>query len=208
MLAKDSVRTRLESETGISFTEFSYQLLQGQDFVHLRKTHGVRVQVGGLGGRVLGCSFVHQCVWCALAEVHGVSGLGHLLELEPTVASDRPWNRCLNACDAGLPRPPTLSHSISGHQVGGSDQWGNITAGTELIRKTMDADAFGLTVPLLLKSDGTKFGKSEGGAVRVGGGVGGSGARGLKSSVIDPYGLSSLPRGLQCNPERGRKSGP
>ncbi|KAL6778212.1 TSY1 [Auxenochlorella protothecoides x Auxenochlorella symbiontica] len=93
MLAKDSVRTRLESETGISFTEFSYQLLQGQDFVHLRKTHGVRVQVGG------------------------------------------------------------------------SDQWGNITAGTELIRKTMDADAFGLTVPLLLKSDGTKFGKSEGGAI-------------------------------------------
>lgn len=76
MLAKDSVRTRLESETGISFTEFSYQLLQGQDFVHLRKTHGVRVQVGGLGGRVLCCSFVHQYVRCALVEVHGVSELG------------------------------------------------------------------------------------------------------------------------------------
>eukprot|EP00899_Mesostigma_viride_P027938 jgi/Mesvir1/8329/Mv12592-RA.2 len=98
MMTKDSVRTRLESEQGISFTEFSYQLLQGYDFVHLRKHHGVNVQVGG------------------------------------------------------------------------SDQWGNIVAGTDLIgkllRKEEDAsDAFGLTFPLLLRSDGSKFGKSESGAL-------------------------------------------
>lgn len=93
MLAKDSVKTRLNSEEGMSFTEFSYQLLQGYDFLHLFREYGVHVQMGG------------------------------------------------------------------------SDQWGNITAGTDLIRKTEGASCFGLTFPLLTRSDGKKFGKSEGGAI-------------------------------------------
>jgi tyrosyl-tRNA synthetase len=94
MIQKDSVRARLESrEQGISYTEFSYMLLQAYDFLHLFDTHGVSVQVGG------------------------------------------------------------------------SDQWGNIVAGVELIRKTRQAEVFGLTVPLLTKSDGSKFGKTESGAV-------------------------------------------
>ncbi|MFC0213189.1 tyrosine--tRNA ligase [Paenibacillus chartarius] len=91
MLAKDSVDSRIEK--GISFTEFSYMILQAYDFLQLNETHG-----------------------CTL-------------------------------------------------QVGGSDQWGNITAGLELIGKTSGARAFGLTMPLVTKSDGQKFGKSEGGAV-------------------------------------------
>lgn len=91
MLAKDSVKTRLES--GISFTEFSYQLIQGYDFYYLWKNHGVKVQFGG------------------------------------------------------------------------SDQWGNIVAGTELIRRMGGGEAWALTCPLITKADGTKFGKSAGGAV-------------------------------------------
>ncbi|KAK2078504.1 hypothetical protein QBZ16_003344 [Prototheca wickerhamii] len=106
MLAKDSVRNRLQSDSGLSFTEFSYQLLQGYDFVHLCKAHGVTVQFGG------------------------------------------------------------------------SDQWGNITAGTELIRKTLDGqEAFGFTIPLLLKSDGSKYGKSESGAIW------------LSEAKLSPYGF-------------------
>ncbi len=93
MIARESVRARMESENGISFTEFSYQLLQANDFYHLRRT--------------LNCEL----------------------------------------------------------QIGGSDQWGNITAGTELIRKKLGAPAWGWTFPLITKSDGTKFGKTEGGAV-------------------------------------------
>ena len=93
MLAKDIVASRLE--IGISFTEFTYQILQSMDYLHLYKTHNVRLQVGG------------------------------------------------------------------------ADQWGNITAGLELIRKQVgpEAKAFGLTIPLMLKADGTKFGKTAGGAV-------------------------------------------
>lgn len=91
MMAKDSVKNRLE--TGISFTEFSYQLIQGYDFVHLNQKHNCKLQMGG------------------------------------------------------------------------SDQWGNITTGTELIRRMTGNEAFALTAPLLTKSDGTKFGKSEGGNV-------------------------------------------
>ncbi|WP_224998881.1 tyrosine--tRNA ligase [Cesiribacter sp. SM1] len=91
MMSKDSVKKRLE--TGISFTEFSYQLLQGYDFYHLNKTLGVKLQMGG------------------------------------------------------------------------SDQWGNITTGTELIRRMGGGDAFALTAPLVTKADGTKFGKSESGNV-------------------------------------------
>ncbi|KAL9316475.1 hypothetical protein ACSQ67_017476 [Phaseolus vulgaris] len=88
MISKESVKKRLESEEGMSFTEFTYQLLQGYDFLYLFQNEGVRVQIGG------------------------------------------------------------------------SDQWGNITVGTELIRKILQGkDAYGLTFPLLLKSDGTKFGK-------------------------------------------------
>jgi tyrosyl-tRNA synthetase len=93
MLAKDSVQSRLGSDAGISYTEFSYQLLQAHDFYVLR--------------RDLGCEL----------------------------------------------------------QVGGSDQWGNITAGTDLIRKKLGQPAWGWTFPLITKSDGTKFGKTEGGAV-------------------------------------------
>ena len=93
MLAKESVRSRLGRETGISFTEFSYMLLQAHDF-------------------------------CVLYE--------------------------RESCEL---------------QVAGSDQWGNITAGIELIRRRLSGTAHGLTSPLLLRADGTKFGKSESGAV-------------------------------------------
>ncbi len=91
MMTKDSVKKRME--TGISFTEFSYQLLQGFDFLTLYRTKGCRLQMGG------------------------------------------------------------------------SDQWGNITTGTELIRRMEGGDAFALTCPLITKADGTKFGKTEGGNV-------------------------------------------
>ena len=91
MMAKDSVKNRLE--TGMSFTEFSYQLIQGYDFYHLWKNNGVKLQMGG------------------------------------------------------------------------SDQWGNITTGTELIRRVGRGSAYALTTPLIKKADGTKFGKSEGGNV-------------------------------------------
>ncbi|MEQ9375509.1 MAG: tyrosine--tRNA ligase [Imperialibacter sp.] len=91
MMAKDSVKNRLE--TGLSFTEFSYQLLQGYDFYHLYTEHQVKLQMGG------------------------------------------------------------------------SDQWGNITTGTEFIRRKASGEAYALTTPLVTKADGTKFGKSEGGNV-------------------------------------------
>lgn len=93
MLSKDIVASRLE--TGISFTEFTYQILQSIDFLHLYRNEDVQLQVGG------------------------------------------------------------------------ADQWGNITAGLEFIRKqeSAEAKAFGLTIPLLLKADGTKFGKTAGGAI-------------------------------------------
>jgi tyrosyl-tRNA synthetase len=93
MSARDSVRSRLESEAGISFTEFSYQLLQANDFRHLYEAHGVEVQAGA------------------------------------------------------------------------SDQWGNIVAGVDLIRRRLGHVAHAVTHPLITKSDGTKFGKSVGGAV-------------------------------------------
>jgi tyrosyl-tRNA synthetase len=93
MVAKESVRARMESGTGISFTEFSYMLLQANDYRHLHTAHGVELQAGG------------------------------------------------------------------------SDQWGNITAGIELVRRTSGAHVHGLTWPLLLKSDGTKFGKTASGSV-------------------------------------------
>ncbi len=93
MLAKESVRSRLQSEEGISFTEFSYQLLQSYDFYHLFVNHQVILQIGG------------------------------------------------------------------------SDQWGNITEGVDLIRRLGKGPAFGLTFPLLTRSDGKKFGKSESGAI-------------------------------------------
>jgi tyrosyl-tRNA synthetase len=93
MLAKDSVQGRLERDTGISYTEFSYMLLQAYDFVHLHKQHGCELQIGG------------------------------------------------------------------------SDQWGNITAGTDLARRMHGVQLYGMTCPLLLKSDGTKMGKTEKGAI-------------------------------------------
>lgn len=96
MIAKESVRARMEDrETGISYTEFSYMLLQAFDFCYLRET-----------------------------------------------------------CRCEL-------------QIGGSDQWGNITAGMELTRKKLGEHVFGLTLPLILNSDGTKFGKTAAGAIWV-----------------------------------------
>ncbi|MDR3647559.1 MAG: tyrosine--tRNA ligase [Acidimicrobiales bacterium] len=94
MTAKESVRARLERpEQGISFTEFSYMLLQAYDYLHLFDEHGCRLQLGG------------------------------------------------------------------------SEQWGNITMGVELIRRARRQEVFGLTTPLVLKADGTKFGKTESGTV-------------------------------------------
>ncbi|MBW8360220.1 MAG: tyrosine--tRNA ligase [Weeksellaceae bacterium] len=94
MMAKESVKKRITGENGaegMSFTEFTYQLLQGYDFLHLYKENNVKLQMGG------------------------------------------------------------------------SDQWGNITTGTELIRRKVQGEAYALTVPLITKSDGSKFGKSESG---------------------------------------------
>jgi tyrosyl-tRNA synthetase len=95
MMSKDSVKKRIGSEAkeGMSFTEFSYQLVQGTDFLHLYNNYGCKLQMGG------------------------------------------------------------------------SDQWGNIVTGTELIRRKTGGEAFALTCPLITKSDGTKFGKTESGNV-------------------------------------------
>jgi len=93
MMAKDSVKNRLNGETGMSFTEFTYQLVQGYDFYYLWKNHN-----------------------CVL-------------------------------------------------QIGGSDQWGNIVTGTELIRRKDAGEAYALTTQLIKKADGTKFGKTEGGNI-------------------------------------------
>ena len=94
MMAKDSVKKRFNGEgDGMSFTEFTYQLLQGYDFLHLYETLGCKVQLGG------------------------------------------------------------------------SDQWGNITTGTELIRRKLGGEAYAITCPLIKKADGTKFGKTESGNV-------------------------------------------
>ncbi|MGY1683886.1 tyrosine--tRNA ligase [Geodermatophilus sp. SYSU D01176] len=93
MLAKEAVAARLNSEAGISYTEFSYQILQANDYRELFRRHGVTLQTGG------------------------------------------------------------------------SDQWGNLTAGIDLVRRTEGATVHALSTPLVTKSDGTKFGKTEGGAV-------------------------------------------
>jgi len=93
MIARESVKARLESEHGISFTEFTYQLLQANDYLHLSRNHGVEIQIGG------------------------------------------------------------------------SDQWGNLLAGVDLIRRADGKHVHAFTWPLLLRSDGKKFGKSEDGAV-------------------------------------------
>lgn len=93
MLAKESVKKRLASENGLSFTEFCYQMLQSHDFLHLNKEYGVKLQVGG------------------------------------------------------------------------GDQWGNITAGIDYIRKCSGEQAFGMVVPLVTDGNGKKFGKSEGGTI-------------------------------------------
>jgi tyrosyl-tRNA synthetase len=94
MISKDSVKNRLENpDVGISYTEFSYMLLQAYDFVHLNRTYGCELQLGG------------------------------------------------------------------------SDQWGNVTAGIDLARRMAGAEVFGMTCPLLTKSDGTKMGKTESGAL-------------------------------------------
>lgn len=97
MMAKDSIKSRLEGESGISYTEFSYMLLQAYDFVHLFQAHNCQLQVGG------------------------------------------------------------------------SDQWGNITAGIDLGRRMCGAKLHGITNPLLTKSDGSKMGKTESGAIWLSG---------------------------------------
>ena len=93
MMAKDSVKKRIEGETGISYTEFAYQLMQGYDFYWLYQNKNCKLQMGG------------------------------------------------------------------------SDQWGNITTGTELIRRRVGGEAFAFTCPLIKKADGTKFGKTEKGNI-------------------------------------------
>ena len=93
MMSKDSVKKRLEGDTGMSFTEFTYQLIQGFDFYYLWKNHNIKLQMGG------------------------------------------------------------------------SDQWGNIVTGTELIRRKDSGTAYAITTPLIKKADGTKFGKSESGNI-------------------------------------------
>lgn len=93
MMSKDSVKKRLESDSGMSFTEFTYQLIQGYDFYYLNKNNNCKLQMGG------------------------------------------------------------------------SDQWGNIVTGTELVRRKGGGDAFAFTCPLITKADGSKFGKSEKGNV-------------------------------------------
>lgn len=93
MLGKDSVKSRLSSEAGLSYTEFSYMLLQAYDFVHLNREHGCELQIGG------------------------------------------------------------------------SDQWGNVTAGIDLGRRMLGAQLYGMTCPLLTKTDGSKMGKTESGAI-------------------------------------------
>lgn len=93
MLAKDTVARRLASDEGMSFTEFSYQILQGMDYLELFRRHGVQLQTGG------------------------------------------------------------------------NDQWGNLLSGVELVRKVEQATVHAMTTPLVTKADGTKFGKTEGGAV-------------------------------------------
>ena len=109
MLAKDSVRSRLErSDAGMSYTEFSYMLLQAYDFVHLNEQYGCELQAGG------------------------------------------------------------------------SDQWGNITAGIDLARRIRGVQLYGVTCPLLTKSDGTKMGKTE------------SGALWLSAEKTSPYQLLSI----------------
>ena len=93
MLGKESVKSRLSSEAGLSYTEFSYMLLQAYDFVHLHREHGCELQIGG------------------------------------------------------------------------SDQWGNVTAGIDLGRRMLGAQLYGMTCPLLTKTDGSKMGKTESGAI-------------------------------------------
>ncbi|MHB1449100.1 MAG: tyrosine--tRNA ligase, partial [Bellilinea sp.] len=93
MINKESVKTRLEREEGLSFTEFSYMLMQSYDFLHLYQHEGCKLQTGG------------------------------------------------------------------------SDQWGNITAGAELIRRAIGGSAYGMVYPLITKADGSKFGKTESGSV-------------------------------------------
>ncbi len=93
MMARESVKRRMESEDGVSYTEFSYQILQAYDYLHLYENHGVRLQMGG------------------------------------------------------------------------GDQWGNITAGIDLVRRVQSAQVFGMVVPLVTDSKGQKFGKSLGGTV-------------------------------------------
>ena len=121
-MAKDSVKKRLsrESSVGMSFTEFSYQLLQGYDYLYLYEHEGCRLQMGG------------------------------------------------------------------------TDQWGNITTGTELIRRTLGGEAYALTCPLITKADGGKFGKTESGNIWLDRRFGG-GARGRSSfaSVAETFGERS-----------------
>ncbi|KAL4448413.1 hypothetical protein ABPG75_005632 [Micractinium tetrahymenae] len=134
MLAKESVRKRMESETGISYTEFTYQLLQGYDFVHMRREYGVRVQVGGSdqwGNILAGTDLMRRMM----------GGPEEAPEGAPAEASSN------GSSDGAVPAAADGSESGSG-------------AGEQ---------AYGLTFPLLLKADGTKFGKSESGALWLNG---------------------------------------
>jgi tyrosyl-tRNA synthetase len=143
MLAKDSVRSRMESESGISFTEFAYQLLQGYDFVHLCREHGVRVQIGGSdqwGNITAGTDLIRRLL----------GGGGN----EGSLAS-------AGGSDAGGGVASSSSSSSSS-----SDNGSNSSNGSSQDGGASAAPAcYGLTFPLLVDSEGRKFGKSTGGAV-------------------------------------------
>eukprot|EP00793_Prasinoderma_coloniale_P001827 PRCOL_00003633-RA len=139
MMNKDSVKSRLSSEDGMSFTEFSYQLLQGWDFAHLHREHGVRVQIGGSdqwGNITAGTDLIRKT-----ATSSGAS-------------SDAPEA-------AGEQEEVSSSSPSSSSQQQEQEQETTTTTTTT----TTSPPAFGLTFPLLLKADGTKFGKSVDGAI-------------------------------------------
>ncbi|KAI3426284.1 hypothetical protein D9Q98_008657 [Chlorella vulgaris] len=144
MLAKESVRKRMESESGISYTEFTYQLLQGYDFVHMRRQYGVRVQVGGSdqwGNILAGTDLMRRM----MGGPEAADACG------PSSSSSS--NSDTSGSEASDAAAPTGTQQGAG--AGSSD--GSEGAAAD--------PCFGLTFPLLLKADGSKFGKSEGGAV-------------------------------------------
>lgn len=141
MLARDSVKSRLDSDAGISFTEFSYQLLQAHDFATLYRTHGCRLQLGGSdqwGNIVAGIDMIHRVRAHAAAEAAAAE-----------------------AADA-----ETLAGAATGSEHREAARQGKKGAARAVEEAKEEAEpAFGLTIPLLTTSTGEKFGKSMGNAI-------------------------------------------